>query len=173
MNERPSRQDLLMLTALMWAKRSTCSRLHVGCVVAKESRILVQGYNGAPAGLDHCDHTCRCFGEGYENAIYRAPEDHKSGCGMITPCDVTVHAEANTIAWAAREGIPLQDSQLFTTHSPCLACAKLIINAGISKVTYGQTFRDEAGLILLHLAGIRVSSMIGLEHHELSRQMEG
>lgn len=146
----------MMSTANIWAARSTCSRLRVGVVIAKESRILVQGYNGAPAGMPHCDHACQCFGIPNEEAIYRAPEDHRGDCAMINPCEVSVHAEANAIAWAARHGIALVGAQLYTTHMPCLACAKLIINAGLLSVTFRDSYRDESGIRLLRDAFIAV-----------------
>jgi dCMP deaminase len=70
------------------------------------------------------------------------------------PCEVTVHAEANVIAYAARHGIPALGADLVTTHSPCLACAKLIINAGISRVVYSWEYRIKEPIDLLRSAGV-------------------
>lgn len=131
-NGRPTRAETLLEVAEVIAHRSTCSRLSVGAVVAREGRILTTGYNGAPAGMDHCRHT--------------ADE----------PCPITVHAEANAIAFAARYGMSTDGAEMFITHAPCYTCAKLIINAGIVMVYYGEAFRDMSGVNLLHQAKVGV-----------------
>lgn len=130
--ERPSRDEVLMDTARLVARRSTCSRLHVGAVAGKEGRSLVSGYNGAPAGVPHCSHT------------------------TDEPCKIAVHAEANVIAYAARWGIQLEGAELFTTHSPCVSCCQLIVNSGVTRVVFGELFREADGLFLLQGAGIVV-----------------
>jgi dCMP deaminase len=122
--------------ARLVALRSTCSRLHVGAVAAKEGRLLVSGYNGAPAGVPHCD--------------------HETSPG---PCKRSVHAEANVIAYAARWGIWLEGAELFTTHSPCLSCCQLLVNTGISRVVFEVLFREAEGLDLLIEAGIMVEQV--------------
>lgn len=129
---RPSHDEILMKTARLWAGRSTCSRLNVGTVLARDTRILAQGYNGAPSGMDHC------------------PDPHPKG-----PCSLAVHAEVNVIAWAARQGLSTQGSTMFTTHWPCLACAQLIVNAGIVGVFYDRAYRDDSGVHLLIEAGVQ------------------
>lgn len=129
MNQRISREELLMKTAFLVAERSTCNRLHVGAVAAIQGRSVVSGYNGAPAGIDHCMH-----------------QEDEGECIWAT------HAEANAIAFAARHGVSLLGSTLFTTHSPCIRCAHLIINAGIEEVYYSISYRDDSGLRLLHNA---------------------
>ena len=147
--ERPSRESLLMQTAALWALRSTCSRAQVGVVIAREGRVLVQGYNGAPAGMPHCSHPPEEEGAGIAGSSLEIKEG----------CIASVHAEANAIARAAREGIRLHDADLFTTVSPCLGCAKLIINAGIKVVYAAQIYRDPAGVDLLGAAGIYTQSL--------------
>lgn len=130
---RPDRDAVLIATAELWATRSTCSRLHVGCVIHRGGRILVQGYNGAPAGMPHCDY-----------------EHEPADC-------LAVHAEQNAIAWAARVGVGLEGSSMVCTHQPCLSCARSIINAGIIDVLFVEEYRLKDGLDLLNLApGIRV-----------------
>lgn len=144
---RPSREEWLVKAAELASERSTCSRNHVGCVVANEGRIIVTGYNGAPAGLPHCSHECDCpqtYGRG----------EHDQGCFSLQGCMTSVHAEANAIAYAARYGVRLEGSHLYTTVQPCLACAQLTINAGIRAVTFVREYRDHAGLNLLNQAGI-------------------
>jgi dCMP deaminase len=137
------------------ALRSTCSRLQVGAVAAHDGRILVTGYNGAPAGMPHCDHSCDC---GVDPAGDVFCEKHLSDCASELPCTVSVHAEANLIAYAARHGVILQGAELYTTHSPCLPCAQLIINAGFVKVHYTQEYRIVEPLKLLTDAGILLQS---------------
>ena len=101
-----------MQVAEVFATRSTCSRAHVGVVIAREGRILTTGYNGAPAGMAHCNHS---------------PDE-------VNGCQNAVHAEANAIAYAARYGISLEGAELYSTFMPCLACAQLVINAGIQQI---------------------------------------
>lgn len=137
---------MLMRTADLWAEKGTCSRLQVGAVFAREGRILVQGYNGAPAGLPHCNHSCDCG----------RPHDHWSDCRSSMPCERAVHAEQNGIAWAAREGVGLKDAELYSTHEPCINCARSIINAGIRDVTFRHPYRLHDGLELMREAGIHI-----------------
>lgn len=144
---RPSRDEVLMATAELVSARSTCSRARVGVVIAREGRQLTSGYNGAPAGLPHCNHECGC-GAGAMT--------HHERCPAVSPCGIAVHAEANAIAYAARYGMALEGSELFTTLSPCIACSQLIINAGITRVVYAKEYRDRSGLTLLLRAGIVV-----------------
>ena len=130
---RMSRDELLGNIAKLVSRRSTCLRLSVGSVLAQEGRIVSMGYNGAPAGLLHCE-----------------PET----CGSEIPCERTVHAEANCIAFAAKTGIETEGATLYTTHSPCNECAKLIINAGIGRVVFQKAYRNINPLQLLEEAGV-------------------
>lgn len=130
---RITRDEFLAEAAALVAKRSTCLRLQVGSVVALDGRILVTGYNGAPAGMPHC-----------------TPET----CSPNKPCTRTVHAEANCIAFAARHGIELAHAFMYSTDSPCMDCAKLIINSGIKGVFYQREYRDRAPIDLLINAGV-------------------
>lgn len=121
-----------MVVAHTIAHRSTCNRLDVGAVIAREGRIIATGYNGSPSGMPHCDHDGQA----------------------LSSCSITVHAESNGIAFAARYGMPTEQAELYVTHSPCLTCAKLIVNAGIVRVVFGLEFRDLSGLDLLEAAGV-------------------
>jgi len=152
-----------METAFVWARRSTCSRLHVGCVIHREGRILVQGYNGAPAGLEHCDHSCTCaeLEKGASNHIpWRENKEHYLACASQKPCLRAVHAEQNAISFAARWGVGLEGAELFCTNQPCLACAQTIINAGIVRVIYAEPYRLRDGHELLEEAGIEVGQFV-------------
>jgi dCMP deaminase len=130
---RISRDQMLIDIAFIVARRSTCARGQVGAVIADEGRIVSTGYGGAPARMPHCSSTV---------------------CDLTQPCTRTVHAEANAIAWAARSAIAIEACTLYCTHSPCLDCAKLIINSGIKRVVYGQAYRKTDGTNLLESVGI-------------------
>lgn len=137
-SDRISREEMFAEIVQSVAKRSTCSRRRVGALIVRDGRILSTGYNGAPSGLPHC---------------------LDAGC-IIGPdggCIRTQHAEANAIAYAARAGISTDGAQLYTTISPCLACAKVIINAGIMEVTSLIAYRDHSGIDLLQDAGVIVN----------------
>lgn len=155
-----SKYDKTMMgTAELWAENATCSRLHVGCVMAKGDRIMVTGYNGAPSGLPHCDHVCNCD---VSEVTDRKPDEeffHQSFCKSGPENCKAVHAEQNAIAWAARNGVPLLGATCYTTHQPCLVCARLIVSAGIERVVYREEYRDPAGLLLLKQASLRVKHM--------------
>ncbi|AUV60751.1 deoxycytidylate deaminase [Gordonia phage Biskit] len=131
--KRIGREEWLIDLATVISQRSTCSRLQVGAIAVRSGQLLAAGYNGAPAGMPHCVHT----------------DDQ--------PCTRAVHAEVNCIASAARYGVSLTGAEVYVTHSPCVSCAGLLINAGISKVTFYIPFRDEAGINLLEEAGVNVA----------------
>lgn len=139
-----SRRDLrLMQTALLFADSGTCSRLRTGAVVARQGRILVTGYNGAPAGVEHCYH---------EQPTSLDPQD---------ACRIAVHAEQNCVAFAARYGVALEGAEIICTHQPCVSCAQSIINAGITRVLYHAPYRDISGVTMLERVGIRVEAWLG------------
>ena len=124
-SERITREELLIQIAALIAKRSTCGRLHVGCVIARDGRIVVTGYNGPVKGEAHCK---------------------EYGCDLEESCQRAIHAEANAIAYAARFGIPLEGCEIYCTHAPCLKCAELIIQAGIRDVIFLEDFRTNLGI---------------------------
>ena len=136
---RITREEMLMETAHVISHRGTCPRAQVGVVIARDARIISTGYVGSPAGQPHCS-------------------DTDEGCviGTHGGCIRTVHGEANSIAFAAREGVATRGCDLYTTLAPCGECAKLIINAGIRRVVYHHEYRDSAGLALLEAAGVEV-----------------
>lgn len=164
---RPSREQVLMETAFLWATRSTCSRLAVGAVIHRDGRILVQGYNGAPAGLPHCDHRCNCgYFQMHRDALGPA-SGHTDDCHSQPKFCRAVHAEQNAIAWAARVGVRLEGSEMICTHQPCVACARSLINAGVEKVLFVEPYRLMDGLDLLHEAGIEVFRFVDYTHSRL------
>ena len=139
---RPSQHEVLMEVAKSWATRATCTRAQIGAVLAKENRIISTGYNGAPSKSSHCERDVNCF-------------EHRK-------CYRTIHAEANCIAFAARYGILTEGSVLYTTVSPCVECAKLIINAGVQCVIYLEEYHDATAHQILLLAEIPMISLPSL-----------
>lgn len=119
---RASWDDYFMGIAKTVSERSTCDRKHVGAVIVRENVILSTGYNGSVRGESHCD-----------DVGHLLEDSH---------CVRTVHAEANAIAQAAREGIALRGGAIYVTSSPCWPCQKLILNAGIWRIVYGSGYRD-------------------------------
>ncbi|ADC65525.1 CMP/dCMP deaminase zinc-binding protein [Ferroglobus placidus DSM 10642] len=141
---RPSLDEYFMEIAKVVAKRSTCLRQNVGAVIVKDKRILSTGYNGAPMGLPHClDIGCL-----REELNVPSGERHEL-CRAV-------HAEQNAIIQAAVHGVSIKGATLYTTHQPCIMCAKMIINAGIVRVVYGKRYADERGLEFLKEAGIKI-----------------
>ncbi|MGE5313289.1 MAG: deoxycytidylate deaminase [Acidobacteriota bacterium] len=105
------------------ATRSTCGRKHVGAVIVRDRTILSTGYNGSVRGGVHCDD---------------AGHDMENG-----HCVRTVHAEANAVAQAAKNGVAIDGAEIYVTASPCLTCFKLLANSGIRKIYYQEFYRDE------------------------------
>lgn len=131
------------------ADAGTCSRLKVGAVLVYARRITSTGYNGAPAGMPHCIH----------KAVHPNGTASVVGVNKEGSCSTAVHAEVNVIAFAAKHGVATNGSVMYTTDSPCVRCAQLIINAGIKEVKYGKKYRDTSGLELLERGGIRTEEL--------------
>ncbi len=127
------------------ATRSTCARKHVGAVIVRDRSILSTGYNGSIRGMPHCDDEGHLMENGH--------------------CVATVHAEANAIIQAAKNGVRIDGAELYTTASPCWNCFKLIANAGIRKVCFGEFYRDSRS--------IDVARQLGIELSDLSRTQPG
>lgn len=148
---RPSIDEVLMGNALQWSERSTCSRAQVGCVISRDGRTLSTGYNGAPAGMAHCDHSCSC------GSMFATRDgEHQYDCQKIQPCTNVIHSEANAIAFAARHGVGLDGSTIHTTRVPCMTCAGMVISAGIIRVVWAEKHRDMTGWERLAQAGLEV-----------------
>ena len=116
--------------------RSTCDRKYVGAVIVRDKTILSTGYNGSIKGLPHCS---------------------DAGCEMIDGhCVRTTHAEANAIVQAAKNGVRIDNAEIFVTASPCYNCFKLIANAGIKRIYYNEFYRDERIIEHAKNAGIEL-----------------
>ena len=117
----------------------------IGAVVVRDKRILTTGYNGAPQGVTSCKERGECL-------------RRKLGIPSGTRHELcyAVHAEQNAIIQAARLGIQLEGATLYCTHQPCVICAKMVINAGISRVVYREGYPDEFSLDLFGEAGVSI-----------------
>jgi len=115
----------------------------IGAVIVKNKRILTTGYNGAPAGIKTCVERGECL---------RKKQGIASGT-MQELC-YAIHAEQNAIIQAAKLGISIQDATLYCTHQPCVICAKMIVNAGISRVVYREGYPDEFAREMLEEGGV-------------------
>jgi len=143
---RPARlswDDYFMQIAVVVSSRSTCPRKFVGSVIVRDKTILSTGYNGSIRGMPHCSEV----GHMMEN-------DH---------CVATIHAEANAIIQAAKNGVLIDGGMIYVTASPCWNCFKQIANAGIVRICYDEFYRDarifgvptQVGIELVHLSSIK------------------
>lgn len=119
---RVSWDEYFMDIAAVIATRATCARKHVGAVIVRDRTILSTGYNGSIRGTPHCDEAGHLMEDGH--------------------CVRTVHAEANAIVQAARNGSRIEGASIYVTASPCWSCFRLIANAGIQRVVFGEFYRD-------------------------------
>lgn len=124
------------------AERSTCTRRAVGAVVVKDKRILCTGYNGVPTGIEHCS-SRGCL---RDQLGIPSGERHELCRGT--------HAEQNAMLQAARYGTSIDGAVIYSTTQPCIQCAKMLINAGISEIIYQGDYPDTLSLELLEEADI-------------------
>ena len=145
--------DAFMDTAERFAQLSSAVRLQVGAVVVKDNRIISIGYNGMPSGwTNQCEHVV-------DVAKTDPRYDYNNFTKELKTKDEVIHAEANAIIKLARDGESGNGSSLFCTHAPCIHCAKLIHGAGIDKVYYRHSYRDEDGLSFLQKCKINVEKV--------------
>ncbi len=134
----------LIAEQLCYAKRSK-----VGAVIVKDHNIVAYGYNGTPHGFPNiCEEEIPDSGAAFNTELKRT----------VTKPEV-IHAEINAIAKAARQGIPTKNSILYVSISPCIECAKIIIQSGITNVIYEQQYRDVSGIELLKKANVKIISL--------------
>ncbi|NTV99536.1 MAG: dCMP deaminase family protein [Chlorobiaceae bacterium] len=137
--------EYFMSVAHLISRRATCTRGHIGAVLVRDNNILSTGYNGAPAGLPHCNEiNCR---------IYRS--SHPDGT-VEENCVNTIHAEINAIAQAAKHGVSIRDADIYITASPCIHCLKVLINVGIKTIYYDKPYKIEHIDELIRLSGVRL-----------------
>ena len=133
MDKQTKKDYLYMRMARVWAENSYCIRRQVGALMVKDQRIISDGYNGTPSGFENV-----CEDENNVSKPY------------------VLHAEANAISKVARSHNSSDGATLYVTASPCIECSKLIIQAGIRRVVYGELYRLTDGIDLLKRAGVEV-----------------
>jgi dCMP deaminase len=146
MNKRASWDEYFLRLAVTTATRSTCDRKHVGAVIVRDKSILGTGYNGSIRGLPHCDDIGHLMEGGH--------------------CVRTVHAEANAVAQAARNGVRIDGGTIYVTALPCWLCLKLIANAGIVRVVFGEAYGDSG--TIAHVLAAAADAGIAIDHLPLS-----
>ena len=124
-SEKLSWEEYFMSTALLLSCRSSCNRLHVGCVLVKNNRIISAGYNGFLPGAPH------------ESIIVNNHEI------------ATVHAEQNAISDCASRGVSVKDATVYITHFPCINCAKILAASGIKEIVYLNNYKNDNNVLTL------------------------
>ena len=141
---RASWDEYFMSIAQVVATRSTCPRKYVGAVLVRNRTILSTGYNGSIRGMPHCSDAGHMMEDGH--------------------CVATIHAEANAIIQAAKNGVTIDGATIYVTASPCWNCFKQIANSGIRRICYGEFYRDERIF--------QVAERIGIELHHIELSPE-
>lgn len=136
MSKRVDWDTYFMRIAREVAGRSTCDRKHVGAVIVRDRNILSTGYNGSIAGLPHCDEVGHMMENGH--------------------CVGTIHAEANAILQAAKNGVMINGAFLYVSASPCWTCFKMVANVGIRRICFGEFYRDERIFSVAQKLGIEL-----------------
>lgn len=142
-NQRPNKDEYLLMLAEVASKRSTCRHRQQGTVLARDYRVIAAGYNGSPPGHTHCtDDVCW-------------KDNFKKSCRAEG-----LHGESNAIATAARLGIPTDGADMFSVYSPCLACCNLMMTAGIKRLVYQKRYENfHSGPEYLEANGIEVKQV--------------
>lgn len=139
--QKQLRYDIAYLKmALEWGKLSHCKRKQVGALIVRDRMIISDGYNGTPTGFDNC-----CEDENEKTHWY------------------VLHAEANAILKVAKSTHNADGATLYITLSPCKECSKLIVQAGIVRVVYHNSYKDDAGIFFLRESGIIVDQILDLK----------
>lgn len=136
MNKQQQLDRRYMRMAKVWAENSYCKRRQVGALLVKDKMIISDGYNGTPCGFEN---------------VCEDDTDHTK--------PYVLHAEANAITKVARSNNSSEGATMYVTTSPCIECAKLIIQSGIKRVVYAETYHTPDGLELLQRAGIELTKV--------------
>lgn len=150
MTNRPTYDEYFMSMAFLAATRSTCTRRKVGAVLVKNKHVLATGYNGPPKGLKHCKET-GCLRE--EKRV-PSGERHEICRGL--------HAEQNAIIQAAVFGVSIDNSVIYITNTPCVVCAKMLINAGVKEIIYDGEYPDHLARQMIEESHIKLRLFEGM-----------
>lgn len=154
--DRISRDQMFSQICSVVAQRSTCLRSQVGALIVREGRIVSMGYNGPVSGMPACSKP-----DDLQQVLIIAGALEPSGTECMGPaCTRSLHAETNAIAFAARAGVSVEGCTMYCSMSPCINCAKVIVNSGIKELKYLEEYRDTSGLELLRKAGITVEQVL-------------
>ena len=133
---RPSWDEYFLKLAMLVSERATCPRMHVGCVLVRDKRILATGYNGSIAGQPHCDDV---------------------GCLIVdNHCVRTIHAEMNAIIQCAIHGVSTKGATAYITNMPCTTCSKALIGAGIKEIVIFSDYHDTLAEEFFAAAGVPI-----------------
>lgn len=149
MTDRPNYDEYFMSMAYLAATRSTCLRRQVGAVLVKNKHVLATGYNGPPKGMKHCDET-GCL---RDELNVPSGERHEICRGL--------HAEQNAIIQAAVFGISIDESVIYITNTPCVVCAKMLINAGVKEIIYGGEYPDDLARQMIEESHLKIRQFHG------------
>ena len=136
MTKQQKYDSVYMRMAFEWAKLSNCKRAKVGSLIVKNGMIISDGFNGSPTGFDNDCENC----------------DNQTHWYVL-------HSEANAILKCAKNGVSCKDGTIYTTHSPCRECSKLILQSGITRIVYGSNYRDTDGVDFLSDSGLLVEKI--------------
>lgn len=154
--DRISRDQMFSQICSVVAQRSTCLRSQVGALIVREGRIVSMGYNGPVSGMPACSKP-----DDLQQKLIATGALEPSGTECMGPgCTRSLHAETNAIAFAARAGVSVEGCTMYCSMSPCINCAKVIVNSGIKELKYLEEYRDTSGLELLRKAGITVEQIL-------------
>jgi dCMP deaminase len=137
--QRASWDEYFMSIARVVASRATCDRKFVGAVIVRDKTILSTGYNGSIRGMPHCSEVGHMMEEGH--------------------CVATIHAETNAVLQAAKNGVSIDGATVYVTASPCWNCFKMITNAGIRRIVYGEFYRDNRIFDVAARLGVELSHL--------------
>lgn len=141
---RPQWDDYFALLAELAARRSNCMKRRVGCIIARDNRVVATGYNGTPRGVTNCNQSgcARCNGDSKRTGV------------KLDEC-LCLHAEENALLEAGRDRVDRPGTVLYSSTCPCLSCAKKIIQLGVREVIYTHTYSmDAATAVLMQEAGV-------------------
>ena len=163
---RISRDEMFSQIVQIVAQRSTCHRFKVGALIVKEGRIISMGYNGPVAGRPECKKiptmkelvTDPAYQDRPMTEVTQELENHPLLCEG-PGCTRSLHAETNAIAFAAKAGVSVDGCTLYCSLSPCINCAKVIVNSGIREVKFLKKYRNEEGIRFLLASCIDVVDM--------------